>query len=69
MLLFSIYFCKTLYMFHTVFLPPSSGAQNCTYNVRYLSDCYCYLLLAAGSWCSMCSFELLMMDGKPVSNM
>ena len=28
---------------------PSSGAQNCTYGVRYLSDRYCYLLLAAGS--------------------
>jgi len=25
---------------------PSSGAQNCTYSVRYLSDQYCYLLLA-----------------------
>jgi len=25
---------------------PSSGAQNCTYSVRYLSDLYCYLLLA-----------------------
>jgi hypothetical protein len=25
---------------------PSSGAQNCTYSVRYLSDRYCYLLLA-----------------------
>ena len=24
---------------------PSSGAQNCTYSVRYLSDRYCYLLL------------------------
>jgi len=27
------------------FFRPSSGAQNCTYNVRYLSDRYCYLLL------------------------
>ena len=25
---------------------PSSGAQNCTYSVRYLSHRYCYLLLA-----------------------
>ena len=25
---------------------PSSGAQNCTYSVRYLSDQCCYLLLA-----------------------
>ena len=31
-----IYFCKTFYMFQTVF-PPSSGAQNCTYSVRYVS--------------------------------
>jgi len=28
------------------FFRPSSGAQNCVYNVRYLSDRYCYLLLA-----------------------
>ena len=27
------------------FFRPSSGAQNCTYSVRYLSDRYCYLLL------------------------
>ena len=25
------------------FYRPSSGAQNCTYSVRYLSDRYCYL--------------------------
>jgi len=25
---------------------PSSGTQNCTYSVRYLSDRYCYLMLA-----------------------
>jgi len=24
------------------FFRPSSGAQNCTYSVRYLSDRYCY---------------------------
>jgi len=28
------------------FFRPSSGAQNCTYSVRHLSDHYCYLLLA-----------------------
>ena len=28
------------------FFRPSSGAQNCTYSVRYLSDRYCYLPLA-----------------------
>ena len=75
-------------MFQTVF-GPSSGAQNCTYSVRYLSEQYRYLLLAwvfvrplllpaaslarlaAGSsngltnTCRcMCSFELLMTDGK-----
>jgi len=43
--IFRIYFCKTLYMFQTGF-PSSSAAQNCTYSVRYLSDHYCYLLLA-----------------------
>ena len=37
--------------FRRVFRPPS-GAQNCIYSVRYLSDQYCYLplaRLAAGS--------------------
>ena len=28
------------------FFRPSSGAENCTYSIRYLSDQYCYLLLA-----------------------
>jgi len=28
------------------FFRPSSGARNCTYSVRHLSDQYCYLLLA-----------------------
>ena len=33
------------------FFCPSSGAQNCTYSIRYLSDQYCYLLLAwSGLW-------------------
>jgi len=27
------------------FFLPLSGAQNCTYSVRYMSDRYCYLLL------------------------
>ena len=40
-----IYFCKTLYIFRP-FFRPSSGAQNCTYSARYLSDQHCYLLLA-----------------------
>jgi len=31
------------------FFLPSSGARNCTYSVRHLSDHYWYLLLAAGS--------------------
>ena len=57
------------------FFHPSSGAQNCTYSIRHLSDRYCYLLLAwkasssssnglTNTWRCMCSFELLMMDGK-----
>ena len=61
--------------FRRVFCP-TSGAQNCTYSVRNLSDWYCYLLLAwlawsdkYGTWRCMCSFEVLMMDGKPVWNM
>ena len=31
------------------FFRPSSGAQNCTYSVRHLSDRYCYPLLARAS--------------------
>jgi hypothetical protein len=31
------------------FFRPPSGAQNCTYSVRYLSEHYSHLLLAAGS--------------------
>ena len=59
---------------------PSSGAQNCTYGNRHMSNSCCYLLLAgtlaAGKsscltygCCRMSSFELLMMDGKTVRNM
>jgi len=32
------------------FFRPSSGAQNCIYSVRHLSDQYCYLLLAWTGW-------------------
>jgi len=38
--------CSTC--FRWVFCP-SSGAQNCTYSFRHLSDRYCYVLLAARS--------------------
>ena len=55
---------------------PPSGAQHCTYGNRLMSNGCCYLLLAAGNssslthaCCRMCSFELLMMDGKTVRNM
>ena len=58
------------------FFRPSSGAQNCTYSDRYLSDRYYHLLLAwlatdsgiglTNTWRCMCSFELLMVDGKTV---
>ena len=40
-----IYFCKTLYMFQTGF-PSIIRSSNRTYSVRYLSNQYCYLLLA-----------------------
>ena len=32
------------------FFRPSSGAQNCTYSVKYLSDRYCYLTLYVQFW-------------------
>jgi len=49
---FSVYLfisvrCSTC--FRRVFRP-SSGAQNCTYSARYLSDQNCYLLLAWPGW-------------------
>jgi len=43
------------------FFHPSSGAQNCTYSVRY-----CIGLTI--TWRCMCSFELLIMDRKTVWN-
>jgi hypothetical protein len=38
---------------------PSSGVQDCTYSIRYMSY----------TCCCMYSLELLMMDGKNVQNM
>ena len=32
------------------FFRTSSGDQNCTYSVKYVSDQYCYLLLAWLGW-------------------
>jgi len=37
------------------FFRPSSGAQNCTYRVRYLSDRYCYLETAVAQWLWCCA--------------
>ena len=59
------------------FFRPSSGAQNCIYSVRPIVLPAASLTgLPAGSgiglsatWRCMCSFELLMMDGKHVWNM
>ena len=51
------------------FFLPSSGAQNCTYSVRYLSGQYCYLLLArAKLWkaasCWLYSANILGLHGS-----
>jgi len=64
---------------------PSSGAQDCTYSNRNMSNSCCYLLLVRTRWnsplaagsssyltyacCFTCSLELLMMDGKTIQNM
>ena len=64
---------------------PSSGAQHCTYGNRNMSNSCWYVMLVGTKWnvplaarssscltyacCRMCSFELLMMDGKTVRNM
>ena len=56
---------------------PSTGAQNCTYGLRpLLLPAASLTRLAAGSsngltnaWRCMCSFELLVVDGKTVWNM
>ena len=42
---------------------PSSGAQNCTYNVRYLSDQYRYLLLAWPGYYSSIGLTLYVQCG------
>jgi len=67
-----IYSCKTLYMFQTVFLSIIRSSKLHIQQQAYVKQ----LLLAAGSssyltyaCCCMCSFELLMMDGKTVRNM
>jgi len=41
-----IYSCETLYKFRTSFRP-SSGAQDCVYSDRHLSNSCCYLPLGA----------------------
>ena len=54
-----IYFCKTLYMFQTVF--PS--IIRCS-KLQIQRQVFVRLILLSAS--SRCSFELLIMDGKPV---
>ena len=44
---------------------PSSGAQNCTYGNKHMSSSSCLTYAC----CHMCSFELVMMDGKTARNM
>ena len=72
------YFCKTLYMFQTGF--PSIIRSSKLHMQRQVRICQTIIAtccwpsrLAAGSsigltnaWRCMCSFELRMMDGKPV---
>ena len=75
-----IYFCKTLYMFQTVFLSIIRSSklhvQRQIFVRRILLRAASLMArLAARSstdltniWCCMCSFELLMMDGKTIWN-
>ena len=47
---YTVYFIwKLLYMFWVVPPPIIRSANNCIYNICYLSHRYCYLPLAAGS--------------------
>ena len=74
-----IYFCKTLYMFQAVFTSIIRSTKLHIQRqafVRPLLLPAVSLRLGEGSsagltntWRCMCSFELLMMDGKPVWNM
>jgi len=48
------------------FLRPSSGAQNCTYSVRY---CQTNTAACCNTWRCMYSFVLLMMGGGTAWNM
>ena len=46
----TVYFIwKLLYIFWVVPSPIIRSAYNCIYSICYLSHCYCYLPLAAGS--------------------
>ena len=44
-----IYIWKLLYMFRVLLPPIIRSTYNCIYSIWYLSHCYCYLPLAAGS--------------------
>ena len=47
---YTVYFIwKLLYMFRVIPPPIIRSANNCIYSIWYLSHCYCYLPLAAGS--------------------
>jgi hypothetical protein len=47
---YTVYFIwKLLYMFRVVFPPITRSANNCIYNIWYLSERYCYLPSAADS--------------------
>jgi len=63
-----IYSCKMLYVFQSVFLSIIRSSK-VRIQQRYMSDSCCYLLLFDIYHCCICSFELLMMDGKTVQNM
>jgi len=48
---YTVYFIwKLLYMFRMVPPPIVRSADNCIYNIWYLSDRYCYLPLSWKSW-------------------
>jgi len=60
-----IYFCKTLYMFQTG-IPSIIRSRKLHILRRHLSDRYCIMQYRSDKCLrSICSFLLLMMDGKP----
>jgi len=62
-----LYFCKMLYMFHTV-LPSITRSTKLHIQRQTVTASQASSNGLTNAWCCMCSFVLLVMDGKTVWN-